>query len=142
MLRNLTRPLDQSKRRWDIMKTLRRFDYFSTPVPTFNTNNSKEISTNLGSFCTLLIACLLLLYGAHKLVILFSRFNPQMANVTIHNQYSSDEPINLNENNFRVAFGIYGLIDKKLRNDPNYVKWDVRIRQRRDGKETYRILQS
>ena len=69
-----------------------------------------------------------MLYGAHKLIILFSRFNPQMANVVLHNQYSSDEPINLNENSFRVAFGIYGLIDKKLRNDPNYVKWDVRIR--------------
>ena len=63
-----------------------------------------------------------------------------MANVKIHNQYSSDESINLNDRNFRLAFGIYGIKDRKLRNDPNYVKWDVRIRQRRDGNESYRIL--
>ena len=65
-----------------------------------------------------------------------------MANMKIQNQYSSDEPINLNENNFRVAFGIYGLLDRKLRDDPNYVKWDVRIRQRQDKKDTYRILET
>ena len=81
------------------------------------------------------------MYAGIKFESLISRNNPVMSQFYTENSYSNGEGINLNERNVRFAFTVepvYGT--KKMKNDPRYVKWIVRLSGKREGKDFERIL--
>ena len=53
---------------------------------------------------------------------------------------SRDNPFNLNDRNFRIAFTFEQYTTKKLMNDPRYVRWIFRIAGTQDNVYNERIL--
>ena len=52
---------------------------------------------------------------------------------------SLENPMNLNERNFKIAFSFEKLLAKKLINDPKYVRWIFRYSEFRDNEWYERI---
>ena len=77
-------------------------------------------------------------YGLVKFQQLLSRYNPLITEAEIKNKYNDETVVNLNSENFRIAFSARGLIDRKTRADPRYVKWYVRLI--RDGWDVIRYI--
>ena len=70
---------------------------------------------------------IIFLYGSQKLRILVTRSNPTISSSLIENKYDKTEIVNLNDQNFRIAFSVEGQYDKIARDDPRYVKWYARL---------------
>ena len=66
--------------------------------------------------------------------------NPVVSSYTKENSFGSDEILNMNERNFKVAFAVEGFRTKDLKYDPRYVKWIFRLYGKKNGKEVEKIL--
>ena len=82
----------------------------------------------------------MLKYSGMKLEMLVSRKNPKISVYTEEFKLSSEDVLNLKDKKLRFAWTIEGFIDKKLKNDPRYVKILMRIVGRRQGKINETIL--
>ena len=88
-----------------------------------------------------LIMSLTLIYSSIKLVHLFSGKNPIINNLTIPAFYSAYDKVQLDDINFRMAFTVEGFLERKMRDDPRYVKWFVRLLGVREGKDYEKMLE-
>ena len=66
---------------------------------------------------SLIINTLTLSYAVGKGLDLLERKNPVMSENTIEQYYGSNDRLNLNEVNFRLAFGVRGALDSEFRDD-------------------------
>ena len=80
----------------------------------------------MGSTLSVLLLLLLLFYGANKFTHLMERRNPTISSYTESEAVTKFDVTNLRDVGIRFAFGIEGFLDKKLKDDPAYVKWIVR----------------
>lgn len=101
-------------------------DRFATPVK-LNVNGSTEISSWPGSILSILLFLLLAAYTYQRFMKLILRENPDIQIATISNFYDKDYTVNLSEIGFKLAFGVNDYKDGKPYDDPNYVKWTVRL---------------
>ena len=112
---------------------LESVDAFGTPLPTFNIKGRQAVHTRFGGFCTLIISTIIMLYASVKFIHLQTRHNPRLS--MYYSNVPPDFSVSLNEKNMRFAFAIEDfLVPKQLKNDPDYVKWVVRLFGRKDGK--------
>ena len=111
---------------------LEHIDGFGLPLPTFNLKGKQMVHTRIGGVCTLLITTIVLLYATIKFIHLQTRHNPGMS--AYFKDTAPDFVVNLNEQKFRFAFSIEDfIVPKRLKNDPRYVKWIVRLFGRKQG---------
>ena len=89
---------------------------------------------------TVLIFGIVLAYATTKFIHLESRANPNVASFDIEDAFDNSDILNLNEQNFRIAFAVEGFRTKDLKVDPKYVKWIIRTYGKKDGKEYENIL--
>ena len=82
---------------------MQAMDMFGRPMPGFKVKGAKQVNSLLGSLCTLLILICVMMYASTKFVQLYSRHNPIISTHSEVKYYSSKEPMNLNQVNFRFA---------------------------------------
>ena len=82
---------------------------------------------------TIFISWICIIYGTLKFSHLMGKHNPTISEVTETGVYSSSDKFNLNDEGFRFAFTIEGYADKKIKDDPAYVKYIVRVTGSKDG---------
>ena len=58
---------------------------------------------------------------------LFGHENPLITEAVIENNFDAETRVNLNEENFRIAFNVRNQFDLKVRDDPRFLKWYVRL---------------
>ena len=108
-------------------------DMFGRPMPGFNVKGAKQVNSLLGSARTLLILFCVMMYASTNFVQLYSRHNP---NISTHNEvkfFSSEEPLNLNQVNFRFAIAFEDYRTEESKFDPRYIRWLFRRYWSRDG---------
>ena len=94
----------------------------------------------MGGTLTILIWIIVLAYGTTKFFQLLTKANPNVSSYVVPDAFDFTDELNLNENNFRIAFAVEGARSKDLKIDPKYVKWIVRTYGKKDGKEFEKIL--
>ena len=113
---------------------------FRQPLPSFNLKGNENVNTVLGALGTLMFGLIIMLYASVKF---WHVATVKGATITVYDEpYKTNEKtiINLNDFNFRVAFGFYGYYDRELKIDPNYVRWIFRLSGKRQNKYVERIL--
>ena len=81
----------------------------------------------------MIVLSLTVLYATIKTMHLIGRENPVMSSLTIPSYYNSTDRYYLDEANFRMAFSIEGYLDQEVKNNPEYVKWFVRLYGNKDS---------
>ena len=104
-------------------------DKFAYSVPSFNFKGDQSIKTGLGACCSITITIVVLFYALLKLIQLLEGNNPTVAAFPVDTKFDVENPVNLNEIGFKVAFQFTSW-DRKafkqaLTDDPNYVKMIV-----------------
>ena len=89
---------------------------------------------------TTLVLGLTLIYAVIKMIHMLGGVNPIINSLTIPAYYTAFDKIILDEINFKMAFTIEGFIERKMKNDPRYVKWIVRMFGQADGEEYEKII--
>ena len=79
-------------------------DKFSDPVPSFNFKGDQSIKTNVGAFFSIIISIVVLYYALLKFIHLQQGHNPMIATFPVETKFDVNNPINLNDINFKVAF--------------------------------------
>ena len=130
----------QNRPSWHIFNHLTNIDSFGKQVPGFNIKGSSSIGTVIGGFVTVIVLSLTLLYATVKTMHLIGKENPVMSSLTIPSYYNSTDRYYLNEANFRMAFSVEGYLDQEVKNDPEYVKWFVRLFGVKDSVEYEKII--
>ena len=123
----------KNKRKTEFVHTLKRIDLFGMPLPSFNIKGEEKTRTNCGAFLTMLLVSIVVLYASIKSVQLQSRSNPIISAFEQSSDWTAENPINFNERNMKVAFAFEGFRDKKMKADPRYVRWIIRIFGKKDG---------
>ena len=99
-------------------------DKFSEAVPSFNFKGDLSIKTSVGAFCSTLISIVVLYYALLKFIQLQQGHNPTIATFPVETKFDADNPINLNDINFKAAFQFKRL--DTILDDPNFVKMIIR----------------
>ena len=113
---------------------LKRADAFPKKLPGFNLDGREKVSSVFGGILTIAMLIVMLLYAGIKLIMLVNRENPTVSTFKEEFVLSSEDKLNLKNANMRFAWTWEGYSDKKLRNDPRYVKQMVRLSGRSNGK--------
>ena len=79
-------------------------DKFSDTVPSFNFKGDQTVKTGLGAFCSITISIIVLYYALLKSIHLSERKNPTIATFPVETKFESENPLNLNDMNLRMAF--------------------------------------
>ena len=119
---------------------MRRFDLFGQHVPAFNIKGKEVVQTNSGAACSMILVAVVVLYALVKFIHLESKHNPNVTTNVEDWQFNVDDPINLNQIGFRMAFAFEGYRKNDLKNDPRFVKWIFRLYGKKDNVEFERIL--
>ena len=64
-----------------------RWDFFATPVPTFNMEGHKQVGTTVGCVLSFVLTALVLTYGAYQAHIVAFRLKPNLSSITIENKH-------------------------------------------------------
>ena len=91
------------------------------------------MQTVSGGIVTALIAVVFIGYALIKLAHLLNKKNPLIAETKETNFYDFNTRVNFNEIGFKMAFTVEGYQDKKMKNDPRYVKFLARMYYKIDG---------
>ena len=106
---------------------LRSIDIFGEPLPTFNLKGKTHVFTATGGIFTIILAIVFLGYTLVKFEHLIEYKNPDVTEFLEKNFYDYQTRIDLNEIGFKFAFTLEGYLDKKIKDDPKYVKLMARI---------------
>jgi hypothetical protein len=126
--------------KWHIGSVLTGLDGYARKVPTFNIHGDTEVKTAVGGVLTCAIILLVLGYGAIKAIQLAGRQNPKVNTFKVANNYPGREMIDLNEIKFRAAFSVENYWDRRMIDDPRYVKTLMRLIGTRGGERYEKIL--
>ena len=91
------------------------------------------VHTSTGGILSFVMFFFCMIYATLKLIQLLGRDNPNVTKFLENNVYDYRDKLDLNEAKFRIAFSVEGFHDRKVRDDPRYVKYLARLYGRRDG---------
>ena len=116
----------EQQRKWTTQSVFKKMDAFSTPFPAFNVKGQTSVRTQVGGVMTMLIATVVIMYGAITFHRLVTKYNPNI------NDYYVDvvvgEKANLNDHNFRVAFTVEDYNKpRQIKDSEEYVRWVFRV---------------
>ena len=89
---------------------------------------------------SLIITLVVICYGLTKSTHLQSVRGATISTYEEKANSSPDNGLNINDRNLRFAFAFEGYLDRKIKNDPRYVKWIFRQSYKKDNKWSERIL--
>ena len=90
-------------------------------------NGRSEISSIPGTIVTMMLFFVLVSYAFKKGQIFLFKENPTIQEATFSNYYDKNYQVNLKDLGFKIAFGVNDYKTGEPYDDPNYVKWVVRM---------------
>ena len=126
--------------RFTFNNILDTIDLFKLELPNYNLRGRQAVSSVAGGIVTVAIFTLMMLYANIKFFHFLTRYNPNISSHLQTNYFSSEDRIDLKENNLRFAFIVEGYQDEKVKDDPAYVKYLVRMFGKRDGVRYEKLL--
>ena len=121
---------------WHAGTFVRGIDLFGKDVASFNIKGQKKINTIVGGVVSLVFMTLIFMYGIAKFAHMSNKHNPNFSEYVMSEFYSAEDyELHLhNETNVRIAIGAFDSEAMEAKNDPQYVRWIARIREK-DGKD-------
>ena len=107
---------------------LLNLDRFSSPIQ-LNINGRTTISSWPGVFTTLILILILVFYALQKGQIMLYKENPDIYVATFENFFEPSYEFKLEENGFKIAFGVNDYRTGQPYDDPNFVTWTVRLNE-------------
>ena len=114
---------------------LKQIDIFGANLPMFHIEGETQVQTVSGGILTALLSVVFIGYALIKLTHLLDKKNPLIAETKETNFYDFNTKVNLNGIGFNMAFSVEGYIDKKIKDDPRYVKLLARHFYKVDGEK-------
>ena len=81
----------------------------------------------------MLVGVVFISYALLKFTHLVDKKNPLISELKLNNFYDYSTRVDMNEIGFKMAFTVEGYLDKKIKDDPKYVKLLARMFYRIDG---------
>ena len=125
---------------WHLGKVLENLDSYALPIPSFNLQGETSVKTLWGGLWTFAVLTFAFMYAGFKLTHLASKKNPTIIETEVSNYVDNNTMIPYKDLGFKAAFGLYKFFSGELVDDPRYVKWIVRHRGMKNGKEFERVL--
>ena len=107
---------------------------FGIPVVSFNLAGKMKVKSNIGFIVTILVVWVMTLFAVAKFDKLLQRKNPLLTQAILEDFHDGmDIRLKINSKstdphcNFRLAFGVVGYYDRWARDDPDYVKWEIKL---------------
>ena len=97
-------------------------DQFGSDVPAFNINGDKKVKSLIGGTVTFVLVLIIFIFATIKLQETLDRTYQFSQESKAYNYYDNTDKLDLNEINYRIAFSFEGESDRKLKDDPRYVK--------------------
>ena len=113
-------------------------DHFSEPV-RLNFNKESKFSTCAGLIMTVLCYCVVGVYAIQRLQVLIYRQEPTIVTNEVLSAYTADELLNLNENGFKLAFGVMDYKTGLDLGDPLKTQWELSLKVRHELKTVEKI---
>ena len=89
---------------------------------------------------SLIVSVIVVIYGFTKSSHLQSVRGATISTYEEEAKFSQENPLDISERNFRVAFAIEGYLDGQMKADPRYVKYIFRESFRKNGEWGERLL--
>lgn len=93
-----------------------------------NFNGQDKIRTTSGSIVSLLLIGVFLAYAIDKGETFVLQQNPQITQTVNPNVYNKNDSFVLNKIGFKMAFSVIDWVTFEPRNDSNFVRWRVSLR--------------
>lgn len=117
-----------------------QFDIFGEKVSGFNIHGKQEVATRLGTLMTFITGVIVMTYSIAKFADLHTVNGSTFTQYKEQSAFTQWNSFNLQDRNFRVAFAFEGSSDKRLKNDPRYVRNIVRIHGQKNNEMFERII--
>ena len=104
-----------------MIRLLKEFDKLSHPLPTFTYKGRTELRTILGSFLSIIIYSVTLMFALQKMKQLLEKHNPQI--VIIEDDIDLDATFDTSDPNFMMAFAAETYSDEVGKSDPRFLRW-------------------
>ena len=108
------------------LETMKKLDFFASPIPGFNAGGRTDISSLKGSFLSLIIILITAMFAFQKMETLLMRKNPDVTTNVLEDAFDADDKFKTAESNFMMAFAFD--IPKKSNTDFRYFKWVGKFR--------------
>ena len=92
-------------------KVVKSLDLFSVGMPSFNMGGKTQVRTIAGGLMSMTMFAILLSYATLKFQHLLLRWNPQVTRHVDESAFVDGQRLDLNDNDFTMAFGIEHYID-------------------------------
>ena len=89
------------------------------------------MTTIPGGVATLALIIVTMAYAALKMIELNTGQNPTINDSKIDGYFETSETVNFNEINWKMAFSIENMQSRMAIDDPRYVKWIVRLYEKK-----------
>ncbi len=109
-------------------------------MPTFNLKGETHVGTVTGGIFTFCLTVVFLGYASLKLTHLVEAKGPSISEFKELNWYDYTTRLNLNDIDFKMAFSVEGYSDKKIKDNPMYVKLIAFLTYKIDGVESQDVL--
>ena len=107
-------------------------DLFAAPLPTFNIRGQESVRTLCGSFLSIAIMYVTLIFAALKFMHLMQRHNPGV-NAYVEYDAFNDLTYNTAESDFVMAVSVEDYVTGEVKQDPRFVKWFAELYRVEDG---------
>jgi hypothetical protein len=108
--------------------SLENCDAFGTPI-TLNFNGEETIRTKTGSIVSIILGLIFLAYAIKRGQEYIQQDGPLVNQWEVANYFGVKEELNLTEIGFKIAFGVVDFKTWEVRDDPNFVRWIVKMRE-------------
>jgi hypothetical protein len=117
--------------RLDLKGRIYGLDRFPEPIQ-LNFNKQASFPTIPGVIVTLILLLLVLTYGIQKFNKLIYRQQPTITVETAQNFFTNKDEISLNQEGFKIAFGVMDYSKNVRLSDPDFVRFQVFLEVRKD----------
>lgn len=101
-------------------------DLFGIPLK-FNIAGKQNVPSGGGLALTILMFMIVIAFASSKLQILINKLNPNITQVTMLNFFDSKYTVNLDDLDFKFAWGVESTYGDKPLQDTNYIRWVAEI---------------
>ena len=88
----------------DLPQSVKRFDFFGAPMPSFNLQEKTQVRTSIGACASLFITAVTIAFAGFKLENLLTRHNATIINHEIPLEH--DENFDIANSDFMIAFAL------------------------------------
>ena len=129
------------RKKFSFINSIKRFDLFSKPLPSFTLKGSERFNTLPGAALSLLLGFVVLIYATAKSSDLENSSGAHISKYLEDSLTNLDNKIDISgDSKFKAAFSFKGIHDGELKNDPKYVRWIFRVSGKKNNEYFEQVL--